>query len=81
MKKSEENENVLFLGESDIETHHREFKHYPDVLTVKKTAELLSVCPNSIYKLIQHKQLPCCRIGSAIRISKKDVMSFMERYN
>ena len=54
-----------------------QFKDYPDVLTVQQTAELLSVCKNTIYKLIRDNELPCRRIGSAIRIRKNDVIGFM----
>ena len=56
-----------------------QFKDYPDVLTVQQTAELLAVCKNTVYKLIRDKELPCRRIGSAIRIGKNDVMEFMRQ--
>ena len=56
-----------------------QFKDYPDVLTVQQTAELLSVCKNTIYKLIRDNELPCRRIGSAIRIRKNDVIGFMHQ--
>ena len=56
-----------------------QFKDYPDVLTVQQTAELLSVCKNTIYKLIRNNELPCRRIGSAIRIRKNDVIGFMRQ--
>ena len=56
-----------------------QFKDYPDVLTVQQTAELLSVCKNTIYKLIRENDLPCRRIGSAIRIRKHDVMDYIRQ--
>ena len=56
-----------------------QFKDYPDVLTVQQTAELLAVCKNTVYKLIRDKELPCRRIGSAIRIRKNDVVEFMRQ--
>jgi DNA binding domain, excisionase family len=54
------------------------FRNYSDVLDVRQTAALLSVSPNSVYKLIREQSLPCRRIGVAIRIRKSDVMRFME---
>ena len=54
-----------------------QFKDYPDVLNVLQAAELLSVCKNTIYKLIRDGELPCRRIGTAIRIRKKDVLKFL----
>ena len=54
------------------------FKNYPDVLTVRQTAMLLSVCPNTVYKLVREQALPSKRIGVTIRIRKRDVMKFLE---
>ena len=56
-----------------------QFKDYPDVLTVQQTAELLSVCKNTIYKLIRENDLPYRRIGSAIRIRKNDALDYMRQ--
>ena len=53
------------------------YRDYPDVLTVSQTARILCVCNNTVYKLIREKALPCRRIGTAIRIRKKDVMRYM----
>ena len=58
--------------------HKTQFRNYPDVLTVQQAAELLCVCKNTMYKLLKDNALPCRRIGSAIRIRKKDVLSFMD---
>ena len=57
------------------------FKDYPDVLTVQEAAELLSVCKNTIYKLVKEQELPSRRIGSTIRIRKKDVLAYMAGTN
>ena len=56
----------------------KQFKDYPDVLDVQQTADLLSVCKNTVYKLIKDQALPCRRIGSAIRIRKMDLIHFVE---
>ena len=57
------------------------FKDYPDVLTVQEAAELLSVCKNTIYKLVKEQELPSRRIGSTIRIRKQDVLAYMAGTN
>ena len=49
------------------------------MLTVQQTAELLSVCKNTIYKLIRENDLPYRRIGSAIRIWKNDALDYMRQ--
>jgi excisionase family DNA binding protein len=51
------------------------------VLTVQEAAELLSVCKNTIYKLVKEQELPSRRIGSTIRIRKKDVLAYMAGTN
>ena len=68
------NETVAAVNQSKTQ-----FRDYPDVLTVQQTAELLSVCKNTIYKLIRENDLPCRRIGSAIRIRKNDVLDYMRQ--
>ena len=55
-----------------------QFINYPDVLTVAQTAELMGLCKNTIYKLIKEKRLPSRKIGTAIRIRKKDIISFLK---
>ena len=56
-----------------------QFRDYPDVITVQQAAVLLGVCKNTVYKLIKEKSLPCRRIGTAIRIRKKDVQFFLRK--
>ena len=56
-----------------------QFRDYPDVITVQQAAVLLGVCKNTVYKLIKEKSLPCRRIGTAIRIRKKDVQLFLRK--
>ena len=74
-------QNQSFEGqrEKKVNMGNAQFPDYPDVLTVQQTAELLAVCKNTVYKLIRDKELPCRRIGSAIRIRKNDVMEFMRQ--
>ncbi len=73
-------EGMLLMSESLAGKAKKkyQFKDYPDVLTVQQTAELLSVCKNTIYKMIRGDDLPYRRIGSAIRIRKKDVLNYMQ---
>ena len=76
---TDQNQNYENQIDTRIYMNSTQFKDYPDVLTVQQTAELLSVCKNTIYKLIRDKELPCRRIGSAIRIRKNDVAEFMRQ--
>lgn len=42
------------------------------LLTVKEAAKLLNLSVSTLYKLTEHPEiLPCVRIGSAVRYSRK----------
>lgn len=46
-------------------------------LTVKETAFKLNMSKNSIYRLADHGQIPCYRIGSSLRFDENDVNKFI----
>lgn len=76
--------NIYLIPTEALQTlkqpaHRIQFKDYPDVITVEQTADLLGVCKNTVYKLIREKEIPCRRIGTAIRIRKRDVALFMKK--
>lgn len=71
-------ENSVRDADARLIASKTQFKYYPDVLNVQQAAELLFVCKNTIYKLIKEQEIPCRRIGTAIRIRKKDLQSYME---
>ena len=56
-----------------------QFMDYPDVLTAQQTAELPSVCKNTVCKLIRGNELPCRGLNSAIRNRRTDVFSNMRQ--
>ena len=71
-------ENSIRDADARLIASKTQFKYYPDVLNVQQAAELLFVCKNTIYKLIKEQEIPCRRIGTAIRIRKKDLQYYME---
>ena len=47
------------------------FAKYPDLLTIEQTAEALSVCKNTVYKLICNGELRALKItGRCFRVPK-----------
>ena len=49
------------------------------LLTVKETAEALSVSPSLIYRLVSAGALRCFRIGrGALRISEEQLLEYLE---
>ncbi len=53
------------------------FEDYPDILTVRKTAEALGVCTSSIYRLVREHSLGCKRIGRKIIIPKIALITYV----
>jgi excisionase family DNA binding protein len=51
----------------------------PDFRTVKETAQHLRLCEKQIRRLIERGELPAYRFGGAIRIMKKEVISYVQR--
>ena len=49
----------------------------PDVLTVTQLAKVLRISKNTAYKLIREGRIRIKRLGRIIRISKHDLMIFV----
>lgn len=52
-------------------------RDYPDVLTVKQVAEVLGVCENSVYRLINSKAIGSKRVGRKILVPKLCVSDYL----
>ena len=49
------------------------------LLTVKQTAERLSVCTRTVRRLITNDELKTHRIGGSLRISEEDLRAYLAR--
>ena len=58
-------------------TEVRNFKHYPDILTVSQLAKLLGVSKKTAYKILADKKILCIKIGRAYKIPKRNVMKYL----
>lgn len=52
-------------------------KDYPDVLTVKQVAEVLGICENSVYRLINSKAIGFKRVGRKILVPKVCLIDYL----
>ena len=48
-----------------------------DLLTVNETAGVLRVSPRSVRRLLTSGDLPFCRVRSSIRISRDDIVLYL----
>lgn len=51
----------------------------PDVLTVTQLAKVLRISKNTAYKLVREGRIRIKRLGRIIRISKHDLLIFVDR--
>jgi len=47
-------------------------------LTVKETAEMLNVSVSLVYSLCNRRELPCIRLGRAIRIPSSQIQQHLQ---
>lgn len=55
----------------------KQFKDYPDVLTVKEVGELLSISTKLVYNLLKEGTIPSVRIGREHKIAKINLIDFI----
>lgn len=53
------------------------FSEYPDILTVKQLQDALQIGRTCAYGLISTGEIPSFKIGSAIRIPKSGIISYL----
>jgi excisionase family DNA binding protein len=50
----------------------------PDVIPVRQVAAFLGVAENTVYGSIRRQELPACRIGRRVLVSKAALIRFLE---
>ncbi len=60
-----------------------QLKDYPDVLSVEQLAQVLGICKNSAYRLVNGRHIGCRRVGRKILIPRQCVQDYLNsaRYN
>ena len=54
-------------------------KQYPDVLTVDQLCQVLQISKKLAYKLLSEQAIPSRKIGRSYRISKQEVLKFIQK--
>ncbi|HCT64746.1 MAG TPA: DNA-binding protein [Lachnospiraceae bacterium] len=53
---------------------------YPDILTPKEVMEILGISKNTLYQLINNREIPATRLGRKLwRIQKQALLDFLAR--
>jgi len=55
----------------------KQFRDYPDVLTVNQASELLGVSTKQVYKLLKQEDIQSIRIGREHKIAKVNLINFI----
>ncbi|MBR2284698.1 MAG: helix-turn-helix domain-containing protein [Ruminococcus sp.] len=53
--------------------------HQKDVFTVKEAAEYLTVCPKTLYHLIECGELKAAKIGSRYKLKAEDLICYINQ--
>lgn len=53
-------------------------KNYKDVLTIKDLKEILGIGKNQTYNLINNGTIPHFRVGKNIKVSKANLIKFLQ---
>lgn len=65
--------NTNFVSDS-----YTPFEAFPDVLTVEQLQNALGIGRSTAYKIIHNKEIGYLRIGTAIKIPKTSLISYVE---
>ncbi len=55
------------------------FTEYPDILNVEQMQEMLGVCKNVAYKLLQTGKIKAFKLGRIYKIPKKNVIDYINK--
>ena len=67
-------------GPGDARMHQAPPGTDPVLLTYAQAAKLLAVSTRSVWALVNKRRaLPAIRVGTAVRIDRRDVLAFIER--
>jgi len=50
----------------------------PPLLTLEEVAAFLRVSKTSVYRLVERRELPFCRVGRNLRFRPKDLEAYLE---
>ena len=59
-------------------TEKFESKKLPRLITASEVSHILGLGESTVYLLIQRGELPCVRIGRAVRVKQDDLDAFIE---
>ena len=49
----------------------------PSLLTIEEMADILRLSKTSVYRLVQRRELPFCRVGRNLRFSREDLEAYL----
>jgi excisionase family DNA binding protein len=87
MKRNNTGSGALLQHLQQMYGGHQEHQDDEALLTVKELSQWLGISESACYDLTRHRakirhqgnQLPCIRIGTALRFRKKDVRDWLDR--
>ena len=50
----------------------------PSLLTLQEVAAFLHLSKTSVYRLVERRELPFCRVGRNLRFTREDLEAYLE---
>ena len=69
---------VVYTTEVPQSNEVKLFENEPDIMTKQHVAILLGVTPKTIDREIQRGRLECFHVGTRVRITKTDLLKYVE---
>ena len=69
---------IVYLSEVPTDAPPQLFADQPDVLDVAGVARLLGVAPKTVYREVAKGRMECVHVGSRVRITKPQLLSYLE---
>ena len=68
---------IVYLSEIPADEPPRMFADEPDVLNVRRIAELLGVDEKTVRREIARGRLACFHVGSRVRVTKQQLVNYV----
>ena len=69
---------MLLIDNLTMVVERHDLGSFPSLLTIEEVAEILRLSKTSVYRLVERRELPFCRVGRNLRFTRKDLEAYLE---
>jgi excisionase family DNA binding protein len=68
---------VLLIDNLIMAVERHDVGSLPSLLTIDEVAEILRLSKTSVYRLVERRELPFCRVGRSLRFTRTDLDAYL----